>query len=49
MPLPLVAVFLGHAGMNTMQIYAYADSEMKRLAMQKANPKTNLGPLEKPF
>jgi integrase/recombinase XerD len=36
MPLSLVAEFLGHSGMNSVQVYAYADTEMKRLAIQKA-------------
>ena len=37
MPLALLAEFLGHANINTTQIYAYADSEMKRAALQKVN------------
>jgi site-specific recombinase XerD len=36
MPLPLLADYLGHANAETTSIYAYADSEMKRAAMQKS-------------
>lgn len=35
-PLILVSEFLGHADVNTSQIYAYADTEMKRAAINKA-------------
>lgn len=38
MPLPLLSEFLGHADISTTQIYAYADTEMKRAAIQKACP-----------
>ena len=38
MPLALLSEFLGHANISTTQIYAYADTEMKRLAIQKACP-----------
>jgi integrase/recombinase XerD len=38
MPLPLLADFLGHASIESTRIYAYADAEMKRAALQKANP-----------
>lgn len=34
-PLSLVAQFLGHAQISTTQIYAYADTEMKREAIRK--------------
>jgi len=37
MPLVLLSEFLGHSDINTTQIYAYADSEMKRTALQKVN------------
>lgn len=37
-PLILVAELLGHANVNTTQVYAYADTEMKRAAIQKAMP-----------
>jgi site-specific recombinase XerD len=36
MPLPILAEFLGHADISTTQIYAYADTEMKRMAIKKA-------------
>ena len=38
MPLSYVAEFLGHASMNTTQIYASASMEMLRKALQKADP-----------
>lgn len=48
MPLPLVSEWLGHAQLETTQIYAYADTEMKREAIQKAtgtqNPLKNTDP-----
>lgn len=34
-PLTLVAEFLGHSQVTTTQIYAYADTEMKRAAIRK--------------
>jgi integrase/recombinase XerD len=40
MPIPLLAEFLGHADISTTQIYAYADVEMKRIAIRKANKTT---------
>jgi len=36
MPLPLLAEFLGHSNINTTNIYAYADTEMKRAAIEKS-------------
>jgi site-specific recombinase XerD len=36
MPLPLLSEFLGHTSVATTQIYAYADTEMKRKAIEKA-------------
>ena len=36
MPMPLLAEFLGHADMKTTSVYAYADTEMKRVAIQEA-------------
>lgn len=36
MPLPLLSEFMGHAAVQTTTIYAYADTEMKRLAIEKA-------------
>lgn len=38
--MPLLAEFLGHADMKTTSVYAYADTEMKRAAIQAAT-KTN--------
>lgn len=35
MPLSLLSEFLGHANVETTKIYAYADTEMKRAAIQK--------------
>lgn len=37
MPMPLLSDFLGHENMDTTKIYAYADTNMKREAIQKAN------------
>ncbi|MGD9569247.1 MAG: tyrosine-type recombinase/integrase [Sedimentibacter sp.] len=42
MPLPLLQQFLGHADMQTTLIYAYADTEMKREAIEKADKKSNM-------
>jgi len=36
MPLPLVSEWLGHSNMETSLIYAHADVEMKRKAIEKA-------------
>lgn len=35
-PLVLIAEWLGHSDLETTQIYAYADTEMKRQAIEKA-------------
>jgi integrase len=35
-PLPLISEWLGHSNLETTLIYAYADTEMKRLAIEKA-------------
>ncbi len=35
-PLPLISEWLGHSSMETTLIYAYADTEMKRKAIEKA-------------
>lgn len=35
-PLPLIAEWLGHSNLETTLIYAYADTEMKRTAIEKA-------------
>lgn len=37
MPLELLSQFLGHANIETTMIYAYADTEMKREAIRKAD------------
>ena len=35
MPLNMIMEYLGHASIETTRIYAYADTEMKRAALQK--------------
>lgn len=40
MPLVLLSEFLGHANINTTRIYAWADTEMKRKAIQKISPES---------
>lgn len=35
-PLPLISEWLGHSNLATTFIYAYADTEMKRIAIEKA-------------
>lgn len=35
-PLPLISEWLGHSNLEATLIYAYADTEMKRLAIEKA-------------
>lgn len=42
MPLALVSEFLGHASLQSTKIYAYADTEMKRKAIQKAHGEETL-------
>lgn len=37
-PLALLAEYLGHVHVETTRIYAYADTEMKRAAIRKADP-----------
>jgi integrase len=49
MPLVLVAEQLGHASTETTKIYAYADTEMKRAAMEKADKNRNLAPPATPI
>jgi site-specific recombinase XerD len=41
MPLALLSEWLGHAQLETTRIYAYADTEMKRDAIQKATGNHN--------
>jgi site-specific recombinase XerD len=43
MPLELVSQHLGHASINTTRIYAFADTEMKREAILKAEKMLNAG------
>lgn len=40
MPLSILSEFLGHASEETTRIYAYADTEMKRKAIEKVTPKS---------
>ena len=44
MPLALLTDWLGHADPETTLIYAHADTEMKRHALEKANSATAQGP-----
>jgi hypothetical protein len=37
MPIHLLSEYLGHANYETTKIYAYADTEMKRMAIAKAD------------
>jgi site-specific recombinase XerD len=48
MPMALLAEYLGHADAKTTSIYAYADTEMKRAAIQAAT-KTNAIESEPPL
>lgn len=45
MPLVLLAEFLGHADVNTTRIYAWADTEMKRQAIQKISENSSESPV----
>ncbi len=49
MPLALVAEQLGHASVESTKVYAYADSEMKRAAMQRTDQKRNATPEPTPI
>ena len=49
MPLALLTEWLGHADPETTLIYARADTEMKRHALEKANSATAHGPLPAPM
>ena len=49
MPLVLISEQLGHASTETTRIYAYADTEMKRAAMEKADSNRNLSPSVRPI
>jgi site-specific recombinase XerD len=37
-PMALLSEYLGHVSMTTTKVYAYADTEMKRAAIRKADP-----------
>ena len=37
MPMMLLSEYLGHASEETTKVYAYADTEMKRAAIDKAD------------
>jgi len=41
MPMVLLAEWLGHAQLSSTLIYANADTEMKRVAIEKATSKLN--------
>lgn len=43
MPLAVLSEFLGHASVETTRIYAYADTEMKRSAIEKATAQNTVG------
>ena len=49
MPLALLTEWLGHADPETTLIYAHADTEMKRHALEKANIATGQSPPPAPF
>jgi len=49
MPLALLTEWLGHADPETTLIYAHADTEMKRRALEKANSATTQSPLPAPM
>jgi integrase/recombinase XerD len=49
MPLPLLTEWLGHADPETTLVYAHADTEMKRHALEKANRATGQKPLPAPL
>jgi site-specific recombinase XerD len=49
MPLELLTEWLGHADPETTLVYAHADTEMKRRALEKANGATSQSPLPVPM
>ena len=49
MPMQLLSEFLGHATPETTKIYAYADTEMKRAAIQKGEKLRGVLPVEEPI
>ena len=46
MPLVLLSEFLGHADVNTTRVYAWADTEMKRRAIQRVTGTNATKPVE---
>jgi site-specific recombinase XerD len=44
MPLALIGELLGHSSLETTKVYAFADSEMKRVAMEKADQRRSVTP-----
>ena len=48
MPMMLLSEYLGHASVRTTKIYAYADTEMKRAAIEKADAIRNGAPAPQP-
>lgn len=49
MPLALLTEWLGHAEPETTLIYAHADTEMKRRALEKADSATSHSRLSAPM
>ena len=49
MPLALLTEWLGHADPETTLVYAHADTEMKRQALEKAGTATSQSPLPAPL
>lgn len=49
MPLALLTEWLGHADPETTLVYAHADTEMKRHALEKAHSATSKSPLPAPL
>ncbi len=45
MPMVLLSQYLGHTQVETTMIYAYADTEMKRAAIQKADAVRKVNPM----
>lgn len=48
MPLQLLAEFMGHSSMISTQVYAYADTEMKRKALEKSQSQALYSAAEAP-
>lgn len=46
-PLPLLSEFMGHASVQTTTIYAYADTEMKRAAIEKVTDNSTIPHVER--